>query len=88
MIVGYSKAFNKSFQKRIAFDSKLVSQFLNRLQILLNNPTHPLLKLHKLSGSLGNLYSFSVTGDVRVLFEKVSDDEILLRDIGSHNQVY
>ncbi|TRZ48514.1 hypothetical protein D4S03_09755 [bacterium] len=88
MIAEYSKRFNKNFRKRIASNPKLASQFINRLQLLANDPSHPTLKLHKLTGKLNHLHSFSLTGDIRVLFEKISDKEIFLYDIGSHNQVY
>jgi len=33
-------------------------------------------------------YAFSITGDIRVIYQKISDEEIILVDIGSHNQVY
>ena len=88
MIVRTDPKFDKHYIMRIASNKKLDKQFQVRIRLLSSDPKHPLLKLHKLSGNLENLYSFSITGDIRVLFEKISDNEIMLRDIGSHNQVY
>ncbi|MBU1129795.1 type II toxin-antitoxin system mRNA interferase toxin, RelE/StbE family, partial [Patescibacteria group bacterium] len=59
-----------------------------RLKIFLKNPSHPLIKDHKLIGSKSNLRSFSVTGDIRLIYKKISNNTIVLMDIGTHNQVY
>ncbi|MDO8609629.1 MAG: type II toxin-antitoxin system mRNA interferase toxin, RelE/StbE family [bacterium] len=48
---------------------------------------NPLLKDHKLIGSLNGLRAFSITGDVRVVY-RIEGDILELYDIGSHNQVY
>lgn len=88
MIVKTDPKFDKHYLKRIASNRKLNFQFQNRFQIFTHNPKHPLLKTHRLSGTLENLYSFSVTGDIRVIFEYISNEEVVFRDIGSHNQVY
>ena len=42
---------------------------------------------HKLIGSLEGFRSFSITGDIRVVYRK-DGAEIELYDIGTHNQVY
>jgi addiction module RelE/StbE family toxin len=49
---------------------------------------HPILKTHKLSGKLKDLWSFNVTGDVRVVFDKSQKNVIILVDIGSHSELY
>lgn len=52
-----------------------------------NDPADPSLKSHKLSGFKKGLRSFSLTGDMRVVF-RIDGEIIRLYDIGSHNQVY
>ncbi|HBC44765.1 TPA: hypothetical protein DCZ81_01220 [Candidatus Collierbacteria bacterium] len=69
-------------------NKNLVAKFNSRLKLFISNPKHPLLKNHGLVGRKQGLYSFSVTGDIRVVYRKISDDEIILIDIGTHNQVY
>lgn len=80
--------FKKHYKQRIAGNSKLVKKTTERLQIFQYNPTNPLLKDHALIGKKIGLRAFSVTGDIRIVYKKTSDIEVLLLDIGSHNQVY
>jgi addiction module RelE/StbE family toxin len=80
--------FKKSFKKRVAPNTKLVLRFKQRLNIFVANPRSPVLYDHQLKGTKYRYRAFSITGDIRVIYEKVSDDHIILMDIGSHNQVY
>lgn len=55
------------------------------LDYLRNNPTHPSLRLHKLSGQ--EVYSVSVTMSIRIIITFRHGDIHLLR-IGTHEEVY
>lgn len=81
-------AFEKSYKKRIAKNKKLVNQFAGRLELFKQDPHSSLLKDHALVGSRKNFRSFSITGDIRVVYLQVTPDRVLLLDIGTHNQVY
>jgi len=48
----------------------------------------PRLRTHKLSGRLKELWTFSITGDIRVIFEFLEADEVLFHSIGRHQVVY
>ena len=61
---------------------KLIGKTLDYLR---KNPSHPSLRLHKLSGQ-GN-YSVSVTMSIRMIITFRYGDIHLLR-IGSHEEVY
>jgi prevent-host-death family protein len=39
-------------------------------------------------GKLRGLWAFSVTRDIRIIFEFLNGDEVLFHDIGSHHRVY
>jgi mRNA-degrading endonuclease YafQ of YafQ-DinJ toxin-antitoxin module len=39
-------------------------------------------------GKLRGLWAFSVTRDIRIIFEFLNGDEVLFHDIGSHSRVY
>lgn len=80
--------FRKAYKTRIAFNKKLVEQTVQRIALFQKNSKDPLLKDHGLTGAKRKLRSFSVTGDIRIVYMPVSDQEVLLMDIGSHNQVY
>lgn len=80
--------FDKNYRKRILPNQTLVIRFKERLSIFLLDPNNTLLRNHKLVGKIINLHSFSITGDIRVVYKDLSSDEVLFLDIGSHNQVY
>lgn len=48
----------------------------------------PRLHTHKLSGRLKDLWTFSVTRDIRIVFEFLEADEVLFHSIGRHEVVY
>jgi addiction module RelE/StbE family toxin len=87
MEINYTRDFLKNYKRRISPNPKLVSQFKERLKIFEANPSHPLLKDHQLTGNKNSYRAFSITGDIGVVY-KIFGDQILLYDIGSHNQVY
>ena len=61
---------------------KAIGKTMSRLQ---DDPNHPSLRLHKLSGL--SAYSISVTMRVRMIIAFRGDDIHLLR-IGTHEDVY
>jgi mRNA-degrading endonuclease YafQ of YafQ-DinJ toxin-antitoxin module len=57
------------------------------------DPFNPLLQSHKLKGKLAGSWACSVEYDCRIVFDFVEncqtgETEILLIDIGSHDEVY
>ncbi|MFH1601671.1 MAG: type II toxin-antitoxin system YafQ family toxin [Candidatus Shapirobacteria bacterium] len=87
MQIVFHRNFKKSFKKRIQGNRKLELKFKQRLVLYLKDPNSPLLKVHRLKGVKREYWSFSVTGDIRVIFKM--DGQILrLYDVGTHNQVY
>lgn len=80
--------FEKSYKKRISFDTKKVKRVAERLKLFEEDPTNPILKDHALIGERSRLRAFSVTGDIRIVYQPVSSDSVIMLDIGSHNQVY
>ncbi len=87
MKIEYHKNFIKSYNKRIKGNKKLEDKVRTRLSIFIDNPKDDSLRLHPLKGEMDKYWSFSVTGDIRVIFE-IIDDVIFLHNIGTHNQVY
>ena len=88
MKVRADKNFDRNFKKRIQSNHKLSSQFNKRLKLFSENPSNSLLKNHHLEGAKKDLFSFSITGDIRVIYKQVTPEEVIFVDIGSHNQVY
>ncbi len=65
-------------------------RFLDSLQLFIDDPFHPSLRTHKLSGRLRHLWSYTVDHDTRVIFYFTEDKpkRAVLVDIGSHDEVY
>lgn len=66
----------------------LQTQYRERAEIFALNSKDSLLFDHKLSGKLKGNRAFSITGDYRVVYTKISNDEVVFLDVGTHNQVY
>lgn len=87
MIIRYHKRFLKHFKQRILPHPSLDRKFNIRLHQFISNPKQALLNDHTLLGDLEGYRSFSITGDIRVVYH-VEGNAIKFYDIGSHNQVY
>ncbi len=79
--------FKKKYKKRITNDTKLIKKTNERIKLFQQNPQNPILKDHQLKGSKNHYRSFSITGDVRIVYRKL-EDKVILYNIGSHPQVY
>ena len=62
--------------------------FWEKLEKFIENPFAKELKIHKLTGKLKDLWSFSLGYDLRVIFFFAEDNKAVLIDIGSHEEVY
>ena len=86
--VGFSSSFNRAYKKLIRNNTDKQKKFSESLGIFMNDPFHPRLRTHKLTGQLKNLWSFSVEYDLRVVFYFVADNQVVFEDIGTHDEVY
>ncbi len=81
----YLKKAKKFFSKR----PELLSKYSKILGLLRLDPGNPVLKLHKLNGSLSRCYAVSINLSYRlVIYFVFVENAIALVDIGSHEQVY
>lgn len=87
MNINYHKNFLKSYKKRILPSPSLDKKFKERLKLFIEDKSNSILKDHALKGRKSEYRAFSITGDIRAVYEKVNGG-ILLHDIGTHNQVY
>lgn len=88
MKIRLHRLFEKSYKSRILPIQKLVLQTEERISIFKVDRQNSILKDHGLSGAKRGLRAFSVTGDIRIVYFPLSEDEVMFIDIGSHNQVY
>jgi len=88
MNVAFSSSFQRAFRKRIERSPAMEERFWTRVEWFADDPFDPRLRTHKLSGELSDLWSFSITYDVRVIFYFTGEDNAVFVDIGSHDEVY
>ena len=85
----YTKSYIKRASKFLKKHPDLLSQYQTTLKLLEINPNHPSLRIHPLKGRLKYLYSISINISYRITLEFfVSEKEIILVNVGHHNEVY
>ena len=76
----------KTFLKK---HGDLKEKYKKTLLFLKANPHHPSLRLHKLQGALKEYHSVSISLNFRIVLELlITEEEIILLNIGKHNNVY
>ncbi len=84
MKIVYSKTFLKQFDR---LRQEVQEKTTERIKMFLANKHDPLLRYHKLKGSLEGYTSFSITGDWRIqLIETKERLEFVA--VGTHSQLY
>ena len=82
----YTPSFIRRYKK---LSSRLKEEVKEKIKQFQSVGNHQGLKVHKLGGSLKNIFSFSVNYKVRVVFEfgrdKTSANLLL---VGDHDEVY
>jgi len=80
-----ARNFDKHLKRLPRF---LRTRFIERKNLFLEDRRHPLLDDHALHEPWAGCRSFSVTGDVRVIYRMAADDLCQLLDIGTHHDLY
>lgn len=87
--LGRSETFVRTARRLLARNPKLAPRLAASLDLLEADPHHPRLRLHRLHGPLEGLWAARVIYRIRlVLTLDEEHHEILLLDIGSHDEVY
>ncbi len=85
----YTKSYNKKAKKFIRKHPDLLNQYEKTLKLLELNPNHPSLRLHELKGKLKGINSVSINISYRITLELIiTESDIILIDVGPHDQVY
>ena len=85
----YPDSYTKRAKKFLRKHPELKNQYRKTLELLELNPFHPSLRLHSLRGRFIGLSSISINLSYRIIIEfEIRDEEIVLINIGSHDQVY
>ncbi len=69
-------------------DKKLTERIEKQLKLFEENPKHPSLRIHKLSGKTKNMWSISITMSIRMVYLEIDENYALFVKIGTHEEVY
>ena len=85
----FTDTYNKRAAKWLKRHPELRQQYLKTLQLLELNPCHPSLRLHALGGRLQGIHAISINLSYRITLELLlTDEEIVLINVGDHDAVY
>lgn len=85
----WTPTFTRTARRFLKRNPHLRGELEHTLRQLEENPSHPKLKLHPLKGKLAGKHAASLTYSHRiVLILALEEDEIILLDVGTHDQAY
>ena len=85
----WTARFTRSAESFVQRHPELRTKFAGVLRDLESDPFQPRLKYHPLGGKLKDVEAVSITYYYRIILTiVVTDKEIILLDIGSHDEVY
>ena len=80
---------HRNFEKKfVKLHPKLKEKFKERRNLFLENPLHPQLNNHALTGDRIGQWSINVTGDWRAVYVFLEKDTIVFIDIDTHSNLY
>ena len=86
MTLQTTSRFDKSFAKLGVRDQRRVEA---ALRLFMDQPFHPRLRNHALTGKLHGLRAISAGHDLRIVYEEQgAHARVLLLNTGSHDEVY
>jgi len=80
--ISYSSTFVAELKK---LPKELMVLAAKKEAIFKENPLHPSLRLHGLQGKLKGLWTISINGGYRIIFERQPNGDILFISIGKHD---
>ena len=69
-------------------DKKLAIRIEKQILLFEENSKHPSLRTHKLSGKLQEMWTISITMNIRMAYILLDQNTALFVKIGTHDQVY
>ena len=87
--INQTDTFEKKSVKFFKKHRDLVPKFKETIEKLITDPFENSLKTHKLKGNLSDYHACSLTYQYRIILTiEIKDEEIILVNIGTHDDVY
>lgn len=88
MIAKFSPSVQKVLKKIQQKDRQIANRIEKQIALFEENPKHPSLRTHKLSGRVGNMWSISITMSIRMVYVFLDQGNVIFVKIGTHDEVY
>ncbi len=82
MRIFFSSKFERAYKK---LSQELKKKAKEKEKIFRKNPFDTRLKTHKLHGKYKKYWSFSISDSYRIMFDFISEKEIVFINVGDHN---
>ena len=83
----FTESYEKIERRFLKRHPDLLERYQKALAVLEQDPFHPSLRLHALTGRLAGLHAISINLQYRITLE-LRESEIILVSVGSHGEVY
>ena len=80
-----SRVFGRMY-KKLPHDVR--TRFIERAELFIVDPRHPLLYDHALTGEWAGHRSINVTGDYRAIYQEIVTDFFRFVSIGTHHELF
>jgi len=84
----FSPSVQKELEKIQQKDKKLANRIEKQIALFEENPKHPSLRTHKLSGTIDNMWSISITMSIRMVYVLLDQGSVIFVKIGLHDELY
>lgn len=84
----YSNDYKQDLKILTPNDSELEEEIEKRIRWFKCKPTDERIENHALIGKLKGFWAFSITGDIRILYEWIGKNRARFLAIGGHSKVY
>ena len=80
---------HRQFEKKLLkLPKPLKIALTKRLELFVEDSRNPLLRDHALTGDRDGQRSINVTGDLRLIYQRIDAETILLLDLDTHHNLY
>lgn len=86
--VKFQGIYYETLSELLEEQSDLSSEIDRRIKWFQKNPNDTRLDNHQLTERMYGKWAFSITGDIRIIYEWIGKNTVRLLAIGKHSQVY
>lgn len=88
MNIEFAEEVDKEIKRIKQKNQQLAKRVEKQIALFQQNPKHPSLRTHKLSGSVQEIWSISITMSIRMVYLLIDENTALFVKIGTHDEVY